>query len=597
MGCDGQRAFEPEFETQKKSTHCSMEEEDIMNKRYILAATASAFCATSALAQQGASSQSGDQQWTQEFVQAQGAPIYLSTAGLRQIQSALNNLGYNAGNVSGQWSNQTAQALRAFQQARGITPTGTPTIDTINALGATNVLQGQGLAQSGDMQWQQESVQGPGVPVYISSAYVRQIQQALSQAGYNAPVSGQWNQQTQQAAANFQAANNLEPTGQPDANLIAELGLNQQIFGAGQQLGQAGTGQQGAYQQQAQAGQLQAASGQPFAQPGQQQFQQTQPSQQGQQLGMAEQQGFQQQGPSQQQQISPQQQGFQGQGQQTQQPLSQFSTAGQQGFQGQPQQQQPLQQQQMSPQQAFQQQNQQTQQPLAQLSPAGQQQGQQRQQQQGAAGTQGFQQQLSQQGQLGQQQAASNQQMAGGQQSQQQFQPGQQFGQTGQQNLQQQPSQQGQIGQQQTGNQQMAAGVQGAQQGQQLGQGGQNQQQWAQEQAAGAGAALWASPATVRQVEATLGQRGFDPGQIDGAWDQQTSQAIQHYQRTRGLEPTGTLTTQTMASLDISPMGGQFGQGQQGQLQSGQQQGQFQQDQQFQQGGQQNLQRLPQPQQ
>jgi peptidoglycan hydrolase-like protein with peptidoglycan-binding domain len=351
----------------------------MINKPLIAAAVSAALFATPVVAQQqqGQQGQQGqqqgqqatDQKWTQERAQYPGTQIFLSTASVRQIQQALNSQGYDAGDVDGQWDEGTTQAAQDYQRSQGLEPTGTPTVEMINALGLNNVLQGQmAQGQQGQqgLQWRQETAQGQGIPVYVSTAYVRQIQQALNERGYDVgEVDGLWGESTQQAAENFQRANGLEPNGRLDVNLLSELQLAQQILGAGQQ----------------------------------------------------------------------------GQGQQ-----------------------------------------------------------------------------------------------------------GQQQGQQGQQAL-----------------------------------------QWTQENAVSEGTPLWASPATVRQIEVSLNSNGYDAGNVDGQWDDATTQAIENYQRSRGLEPTGSLTTEAMASLDIDLLSGGQQQGQQQgqQGQRGQQGMQGQQGQQRQQGGQQ----------
>lgn len=292
-------------------------------------------------AQQQAGIEARDQQLAQEAAQAPGSPIYVSAARVRQIQQALNKRGFDVGAVDGQWKEQTANAARNFQRSQGLEPTGTLTLGLIHALDMGKVLAGEiGGAAGGQMQWGQERTQGPGTPLYLSTASVRQIQQALNQLGYDAgTVDGQWSQASRRAAANFQQAQGMEPVGRPDVNLITALGLGPTIL-----------------------------------------------------AGRSEQE------------------------------------------------------------------------------------------------------------------------------------PG-------------------------------AAGM-----------------QWRQETAAGPGTPLWASPATVRQIQQALDRVGFDTGRIDGQWGEQTADAVERYQRARGMEPTGTLTTTLMASLGMGDWlaGGQTASGG---MRSGQAQG------------------------
>ncbi|MFW3617110.1 peptidoglycan-binding domain-containing protein [Billgrantia antri] len=339
-----------------------------MFKKLILTTAVSTALATGSagvvFAQQN-QSQSSNQQITQEQAQGQGTQVYLSTASVRQIQQALNQQGFDVGQVDGQWTDTTAQAAGNYQQSNGLEPTGTPTIQLINALGLSNVLSGGqggggqggggqgGGGQGGDMQWSQEESQGSGTPIYVSTAGVRQIQQALNQQGYEiGQVDGLWGNSTSQAARNFQQAQGLEPNGQLNVQLISAIGLNQQLLSGGQGGG----------------GQSQGGGGQ-------------------------------------------------GQG----------------------------------------------------------------------------------------------------------------------------------------------------------GQGGQgSNMQWSQEQAQSSGTPLWVSPAVVRQIEQTLNQNGFDVENVDGQWEDSTTQAVGNYQQSNGLEPTGTLTTELLNSLGMNNwMSGQFGGGQGGGSQSG----------------------------
>ncbi len=62
------------------------------------------------------------------------APRYDPTL-VRNVQQALNDKGYNAGPVDGQWGPTTQDALTRFQQAAGVAQTGAPDRSTLSALG------------------------------------------------------------------------------------------------------------------------------------------------------------------------------------------------------------------------------------------------------------------------------------------------------------------------------------------------------------------------------------------------------------------------------------------------------------------------------
>ncbi len=57
---------------------------------------------------------------------------------VRSVQQALNQRGYNAGSVDGQWGPATEDAVRRFQQASGLPQTGELGQPTLSALGVTS---------------------------------------------------------------------------------------------------------------------------------------------------------------------------------------------------------------------------------------------------------------------------------------------------------------------------------------------------------------------------------------------------------------------------------------------------------------------------
>ena len=73
---------------------------------------------------------------------------------------------------------------------------------------------------------------GHGAVLTISSAGVREVQQVLNRLGYAAgTLTGNWDQGTQHAMTQFQAAHGLEPTGNLDISSIAALGLWNRLIG------------------------------------------------------------------------------------------------------------------------------------------------------------------------------------------------------------------------------------------------------------------------------------------------------------------------------------------------------------------------------
>lgn len=221
------------------------------HKLTITIAIAAAFAALPAAGQQSQNMQGSNQQIAQEQAAGTGAIIFVSPAGVRQMQQELNKRGFDVDKVNGEWTKATARAAAAFQKTHGLVPTGTLTVALIDALGVTNLLTdgpggsqasksdnakqgnsaGGGQFQGGDMQWVQEAASGNGTPIYISPAGIRQIQQALNQQGYSIErVDGTWGEATAQAARNFQEAQGLAPTGELNVRLITHLGGQQQVL-------------------------------------------------------------------------------------------------------------------------------------------------------------------------------------------------------------------------------------------------------------------------------------------------------------------------------------------------------------------------------
>ena len=56
---------------------------------------------------------------------------------VRAAQQALNDRGYNAGQVNGQWSSATQEAVKRFQRASGLPETGELGPSTLSALGVS----------------------------------------------------------------------------------------------------------------------------------------------------------------------------------------------------------------------------------------------------------------------------------------------------------------------------------------------------------------------------------------------------------------------------------------------------------------------------
>ena len=56
----------------------------------------------------------------------------------------------------------------------------------------------------------------------------------------------------------------------------------------------------------------------------------------------------------------------------------------------------------------------------------------------------------------------------------------------------------------------------------------------------------------IKQIQGSLKDRGFDPGQVDGIMGPHTRSALQQFQQSQGIASTGKLNQQTLQSLDLN---------------------------------------------
>lgn len=182
--------------------------------------------------------------WTVEKADNQGTPLFISPADVRLVQQALNQKGYSAGNVHGDWDDGSRKAAADFQRANNLEPNGEIDLSLLAALGLNGVLNGQGvggaprqamqIAQAGaqgglpptGQRRAQESATGKGTPLYLGPAGVRTVHLMLNHIGFSAGnIQSAFNQNGQTALADFQRSLGLEPTGTLTTETIAALGL------------------------------------------------------------------------------------------------------------------------------------------------------------------------------------------------------------------------------------------------------------------------------------------------------------------------------------------------------------------------------------
>ncbi len=78
-----------------------------------------------------------------ERADSPGEPLYMNSDGVRQIQQVLNQRGYAAGHLDGNWNNDTTVAATHFQQAQGLEPTGTLTTNLLASIGMPRWQRGE----------------------------------------------------------------------------------------------------------------------------------------------------------------------------------------------------------------------------------------------------------------------------------------------------------------------------------------------------------------------------------------------------------------------------------------------------------------------
>src|SRR5690349_7149650 len=119
----------------------------------------------------------------------------------------------------------------------------------IVALGAPVYAQAPGVTNFGGANHQRIVNEAPGtqgVPIMVSPAGVRMIQQKLNAGGYNAgPLTGNWDRATSFAMTSFQKAVGLEPSGNVNLASLHALGLMSLLQGRPEPTGPGGnaTGQ------------------------------------------------------------------------------------------------------------------------------------------------------------------------------------------------------------------------------------------------------------------------------------------------------------------------------------------------------------------
>lgn len=130
---------------------------------------------------------------------------------VRELQTLLNRAGFDCGTVDGSFGARTAQAVRSFQQSRGLTADGVVGPRTWSALGSV------GSATSTT-----PTSTTPSTPAALTRTLrtgckgedVKQLQRMLTQAGFNpGTADGSYGARTAEAVRNYQRSRGLHVDG------------------------------------------------------------------------------------------------------------------------------------------------------------------------------------------------------------------------------------------------------------------------------------------------------------------------------------------------------------------------------------------------
>ena len=127
-----------------------------------------------------------------------------------QLQNTLKAQGFYQGPVTGYYGGLTEEAVRKFQQAKGLSVDGTAGSNTLSALG--------GNSDTGAI------LTGTQLQLGNSGSAVTQLQNRLSALGfYQGPITGFYSELTETAVRDFQRSRRLRVNGIADPTTLAAL--------------------------------------------------------------------------------------------------------------------------------------------------------------------------------------------------------------------------------------------------------------------------------------------------------------------------------------------------------------------------------------
>ncbi len=167
---------------------------------------------------------------SKEALAGGGTPLYLSAAGVRQVQMSLEAKQAAAkrttipGNILGVWHANSEKAAREFQKAQGLAETGAPDLELIHALGLDAILNRPGPADV--LMLTDDQAPFAGAEMQAGPAVVQTIQQTLDKRGVKpGATDGHWTAETKKAVQAFQQAQGLAATGNLDLETLRALGF------------------------------------------------------------------------------------------------------------------------------------------------------------------------------------------------------------------------------------------------------------------------------------------------------------------------------------------------------------------------------------
>jgi len=144
-------------------------------------------------------------------------PLFVDAGVVRQVQTTLNDRGYRTGGADGRMGPQTQAAVRKFQRAESLEPTGQLNRQTLVALG---IQRDDKAAAASELHYDRKTI--------------RAAQQTLNNRGFKAgPADGILAARTHAALKAFQKSENLDDTGRLNERTLAALGVGERSASTG----------------------------------------------------------------------------------------------------------------------------------------------------------------------------------------------------------------------------------------------------------------------------------------------------------------------------------------------------------------------------